>query len=128
MVNSAHKTRLPLMPSSNFLRSRWLPYIVVALTLGLVSSTIAHLFDFSEPATRQGPLYWWFVGMPAFGEAFLAPAAIFTFQYLCVFAAGAAVVMLIQRWAAPAKPAKPPPEGDRAFDTAAAMYHLRDSW
>ena len=116
------------MPSSNFLRSRWLLYIVVAFTLGLASSTIAGLLDFSDPATHQGLLYWWFIGVPAFGEALLAPAAIFTLQYLCVFAAGAALVMLIQRWTAPAMPVKTPPARDRAFDTAAAMYHLRDSW
>ena len=125
------------MPSSNFLRSRWLLYIVVALTLGLVSSTVAQLLDFSDPATRQGLLYWWFIGVPGAIDVLLSPAAItqevlwasvFTLQYLCVFTAGAALVMLIRRWTAPAKPLKPLPGRDRAFDTAAAMYHLRDSW
>jgi hypothetical protein len=125
------------MPSSNFLRSRWLLYIVVAITLGLVSPTIARLLDFSDPAARQGLLYWWFVGGPAFVDALLAPAAasqellwaaVFTLQYLCVFVFSATLVLLIQRWTAPAPPAKSPPARDRAFDTAAAMYHLRDSW
>lgn len=137
MVNFAREDRLPLMPSSNFLRSRWLPYIVVAFTLGLASSTIARLLDFSDPATRQGLLYWWFIGVPGAIDVLLAPAAIthevlrapvFTLQYLCVFAASATLVMLIQRWTAPAQPVKSPPARDRAFDTAAAMYHLRDSW
>lgn len=127
MVNPAHDDKLPLMPSSNTLRSRWLPYIVMAVALGSVSPMIAGLLDFADPATRQGLLYWWFMGIPAGIDMRLWPV-VYAVQYLLVFIVGAALVMLIQRRTAPAKPAGPRPASERAFDTAAALYHLRDRW
>jgi hypothetical protein len=127
------------MPSSNFLRSRWLPYLVVAHVLGCVSPAIGRLFDFAEPASRQGLLYWWFMGIPLEVDLWVWPAreyqyllwaAVFTLQYLMVFAAGALVVLAMQRRGAgkARRPAELPPERQRAFDTAAAKYHTQDGW
>jgi hypothetical protein len=127
LVKGARLDRLPIMPGSNFLRSRWVLYTVVAVVLGCVSPAIAGLLDFSDPATRQGLLYWWFAGIPAGTDARLWPL-VFTLQYLLVFSAGAALVLLIQQWTAPPKPAQLPPHSERAFDQAAAMYHLHDGW
>jgi hypothetical protein len=127
MVNPARDDKLPLMPSSNTLRSRWLLYTVMAVALGCVSPAIAGLLDFAEPATRQGLLYWWFMGIPAEVDERLWPA-VYAVQYLLVFIGGAALVLLIQRRTAQATPDKSPPASERAFDTAAALYHLRDSW
>jgi len=42
------------MPSSNFLRSRWLLYLVMAIALGCASPAIGRVFDFAEPAARHG--------------------------------------------------------------------------
>jgi len=127
MVNPACDDKLPLMPSSNILSSRWLLYTVMAVVLGCVSPAIAGLLDFTDPATRQGLLYWWFMGVPAGIDARLWPV-VYTVQYLLVFTAGAALVLLIQHRTAPAQPAESPPASERAFDTAVALYHLRDSW
>ena len=115
------------MPSSNFFRSRCLLYIVVAAALGTVSPTIAGVLDFTDPASRHGLLYWWFAGIPAGFDSRLEPV-VFTLQYLAVFTMVAWLVMLVQRWTEPALPAKLPPARERAFDTAAAMYHLHDGW
>jgi len=127
MVNPARDDKLPFMPSSNTLSSRWLLYTVMAVALGCVSPAIAGLLDFADPATRHGLLYWWFMGIPAGIDAHLSPL-VYAVQYLLVFTAGAALVLLIQRRTAPAKPAESPPAAERAFDTAVALYHLRDSW
>ena len=127
------------MPSSNFLRSRWLPYLVMAHVLGCVSPAIGRLFDFAEPASRQGLLYWWFMGLPLEVDLWVWPAqeyqyllwaTVFTVQYLVVFAAGALLVLFIQRRAAKKerRPFAQPPEHQRAFETAAAMYNTRDGW
>jgi hypothetical protein len=127
------------MPSSNFLRSRWLPYLVMAVGLGCVSPAIGRLFDFADPATRNGLLYWWFMGIPVEVDLLVWPteeyqdllwAAVFTVQYLLVFAAGAFGVLLMQRRAARKSlpPLGVPPERQQAFETAAAMYNTRDGW
>lgn len=127
------------MPSSNFLRSRWLPYLVTAIVLGCMSPAIGRLFDFTEPATRHGLLYWWFMGIPVEVDLLVWPteeyryllwATVFTVQYLTVFAAGALAVLLIQRRAAKKarRPFAQPPEQQRAFETAAALYNRLDSW
>lgn len=129
--------RLGRMGSSDFLGSRGLPYLAIATVLGSVSPMITALFDFVDPASRQGLLYWWFMGIPVEVDILLWPAqeyqyllwsAVFTLQYLVVFALGASLVLLIQRRGAPRRrPAKLPPERERAFEEAAALYHLRDS-
>jgi hypothetical protein len=122
------------MPSSNFLSRRWPVYLALAIALGLVSSAIGELLDFVDAANRQGLLYWWFMGIPAEAYAWIGPSeryqhlvwpGLFALQYLLVFAAGAGIVMLLQRRTDGAKrPAAVavPPERLRAFETAAAMY------
>ena len=125
------------MPSSNFLRSRWLPYLVMALALGCVSPAIGRLFDFAEPAARQGLLYWWFMGIPAEVDMLVWPseqyqyllwATVYAFQYLGVFAAGAMLVLFIQRRGAKKqrRPVGVPPARQRAFEAAAALYTTQD--
>jgi hypothetical protein len=124
------------MGSSDFLGSRGLPYLAIATILGSVSPMIAALFDFADPASRQGLLYWWFMGIPVEVDILLAPArdyryllwtGVFTLQYLAVFAAGAVLVLLVQRRGSARRPVTPPPEQERAFEEAAALYHLGDS-
>jgi hypothetical protein len=114
------------MPSSTFLRSRWLLYLMMAIALGSVSPAVTDLLDFTEPATRDGLLYWWFLALPAQFDAALRPA-VFALQYLAVFGTGPALVKLVQWVTVVPKPAAPPDQ-QRAFDTAAALYHLRDGW
>jgi hypothetical protein len=131
--------KLPRMPSSNFLRRRWPVYLSLAIALGAVSSAVGQWLNFVDAANRQGLLYWWFMGVPAEVYAWLgAPeryqhlvwSGLFTAQYLLVFAAGASIVILVQRRgvqgqqpaAAPA-----PPERLRAFEAAAAMYCQADA-
>ena len=131
--------KLPRMPSSNFLSRRWPVYLSLAIALGAVSSAVGQWLNFVDAANRQSLLYWWFMGIPAESYAWLgAPeryqhlvwSGLFTLQYLLVFAAGAGIVMLLQRRgvqgqqlaAAPA-----PPERLRAFETAAAMYCQADA-
>ncbi|MDP3759242.1 MAG: hypothetical protein Q8R01_01840 [Ramlibacter sp.] len=127
------------MPSSNFLRSRWLLYLIMAITLGCASPAIGRLFDFAEPAARHGLLYWWFMGIPVEVDLLVWPAeeyqylllaSVFSLQYLLVFAAGALLVLLMQRRAAKKRrqPFAQPPEQQRAFETAAAVYNTRDGW
>lgn len=124
--------------SSQFLRGRWLPYLVLAVVLGCVSPAIGGLFDFAEPATRHGLLYWWLIGIPAEVDRMVSPArqyqdllwaAVSTVQYLVVFSAGALLVLAIQRRGARKVPRQEggPPERQRAFENAAAMY-TRDGW
>lgn len=139
MFNRAGADKLPLMSSSNFLRSRWLPYLVMAVALGCVSPAITRLFDFADPATRHGLLYWWFLGIPVEIDLLVWPteeyqyllwATVFTVQYLLVFAAGALLVLLMQ-WREAKKARRPlgvPPERQRAFETAAALYTTQDGW
>ncbi|WP_141508296.1 hypothetical protein [Ramlibacter sp. WS9] len=127
------------MPSSNFLSRRWPVYLSLAIALGAVSSAVGQWLNFVDAANRQGLLYWWFMGIPAEMYAWIGASeryqhlvwsGLFTLQYLLVFAAGAGIVMLLQRRgvqgqqlaAAPA-----PPERLRAFETAAAMYCQADA-
>jgi len=127
------------MPSSHFLSSRWLPYLVLAVVLGCVSPAIGRLFDLAEPATRQGLLYWWFIGIPLEVDLMVWPApeyyyllcaAVSTVQYLLVFTAGALAVLAMQRRGAgkAPRPGGVPPERKRAFEAAAAQYNTRDGW
>lgn len=127
------------MPSSHFLGSRWLPYLVLAVVLGCVSPAIGGLFDLGEPATRQGLPYWWFIGIPLAVELMVWPAqeyqyllcaAVSTLQYLAVFTAGALAVLAMQRRGRRKAPRRGgvPPERQRAFEAAAAQYHTRDRW
>jgi hypothetical protein len=126
------------MPSSNFLSRRWPVYFSLAIALGAVSSAVGQWLDFVDAANRQSLLYWWFMGVPAEIYAWIgAPeryqhlvwSGLFALQYLVVFAAGAGIVIFLQRRsfqgqqpaAAPA-----PPERLRAFETAAAMYCQAD--
>lgn len=131
--------RLRAMPSSHFLRSRWLPYLVMADVLGCVSPAIGRLFDFAELAARDGLLFWWFRGLPVEVDRWVGPAeeyryllwaAVFTVQYLAVFAAGSLAVLAVQRRRARQALglAGVPPERQRAFEAAAAMYTTRDGW
>ena len=129
------------MPSSNFLRRRWPVYLSLAMALGAVSPAIGQLFDFADPASRHGLLYWWFMGIPVEVDMWVWPAeryqhllwsAVFTLQYFTVFAAGAGLVLLIQWRGQRTQPrVEQPPERQRAFEAAAAMYcrpdALRDS-
>ena len=132
----AQADRLGGMASSDFLGSRGLPYLAIATILGSVSPMITALFDFADPASHQGLLYWWFMGIPVEVDILVWPAqeyqyllwsAVFTLQYLAVLASGAALVWLVQRRRTARRPVKLPPERERAFEEAAALYHLRDS-
>jgi len=125
------------MPSSNFLRSRWLPYLVVADVLGCVSPAIGGLLDFGDPATRGGLLYWWFMGLqveagllfqPSAQFQYLLSAAVFTLQYLAVFTASALCVLALQRrrMRMARRSSSVPPQRQRAFEAAAAMYSTYD--
>jgi hypothetical protein len=124
--------KLRVMPSSNFLRRRWPVYLTLAVALGTVSSSISPWFDFVDAANRQGLLYWWFMGVPAEAYAWIGPSehhqhlvwsGLFSLQYLLVFAAGVGLVTLIQwRGQRSTRPAGPPPERQRAFEAAAALY------
>jgi hypothetical protein len=127
------------MLSTNFLRSRWLPYLVMAIALGGASPAIGRLIDFADPAARHGLLYWWFMGIPVEVDLLVWPpeeyryllwATVFTFQYFTVFAAGALLVLFIQRRAAKKdrRPFAQPPAQQRAFETATALYNRLDSW
>lgn len=128
------------MSASSFLRSRWLPYLVMAVVLGCASPAISRLFDFAEPEARDGLLYWWFMGIPLAVDLWVWPAwefqyllwaAVFTLQYLTVFAAGALAVLAMQRRGAKKKTrqlAETPPARQRAFENAAAMYNTPEGW
>jgi hypothetical protein len=138
MAIPGRNDKLRRMPSSNFLRRRWPVYLSLAIALGAVSSAVGQWLNFVDAANRQGLLYWWFMGVPAEIYAWIGPSeryqhlvwsGLFTLQYLVVFAAGAGIVIFLQRRsfqgqqpaAAPA-----PPERLRAFETAAAMYCQAD--
>lgn len=139
MAKRHRNDRLRLMPSSNFFSRRWPVYLSLAMALGAVSPAISHLLDFAGPASRQGLAYWWFMGMPQQIDMLVGPAeryqhllwsAVFTLQYLTVFAAGAGLVMLIQprrRRFARLAASQVPPGRQRAFETAAAMYCRPDT-
>jgi hypothetical protein len=139
MANRRRNDKLPGMPSSNFLSRRWPVYLSLAIALGALSSTLGQWLDFVTAANRQGLLYWWFMGVPAEIYVWLgAPeryqnlvwSGLFTLQYLLVFAAGAGMVMLLQRRAVQSRQpaaAPAPPERLRAFEAAATVYCQADA-
>lgn len=84
------------------MRSRWLFYMIVAIVLGAVSPAVASLtsvVDLSNPSLFD----WWFLIGPLTFATYVSPVAeyrvplwnaIYTLQYLALFAAMAAFVPL----------------------------------
>lgn len=104
-------------------------YAAVAISLGVISPELAHMFDLAVTHNGSGLFYWWFIGLPAWVDVVVGPTGdmrlvlwsmTFSAMYLALFALVGAALAAVR--------ALRPRRDDHgeAFEAAATQFTQHD--